>query len=103
MTNGGFIQFYWNGYDKYLPAIKKGLELIGDITLLDLVDKVENEFLANVEAFKEQWKLDDWEPLYDNLHKFDEYDTLFYEIHDRTMGLIEKYARENPTEFGVVK
>jgi len=103
VTNGGFIQFYWNGYDKYLPAIKEGLKLIGDNVLIDLIEKVENEFILNIKDFVKQRKLDDWEPLYDNLTKFEEYDTIYYEIHDNTMGLIEKYAREYPREFGVVQ
>jgi hypothetical protein len=103
VTNGGFIQFYWNGYDKYLPAIKEGLKLIGDTVMLELVDKAENEFLLNIKDFIKQRKLDDWEPLYDNLKKFDEYDTEYYDSHDKTMDLIEKYARENSHEFGVVQ
>jgi hypothetical protein len=40
--------------------------------------------------------------LYDNLKKFDEYDSTYYEIHDKTMTLFEKYARDHPNEFGVV-
>jgi hypothetical protein len=103
VTNGGFIQFYWNGYDRYLPAIKEGLKLIGDNAMLELVDKAENEFILNIKDFIKQRRLDDSEPLYNNLTKFDEYDTAYYEIHDRTIGLIEKYAREHPDDFGVVK
>jgi hypothetical protein len=103
VTNGGFIQFYWNGRDMYLPPIIEGLKLIGDKELLDLVDKADKEFEINKGKFEEQREKDDWEPLYDNLKKFDEYDSTYYEIHDKTMALIEKYAREHPYEFGVVK
>lgn len=103
VTNGGFIQFYWNGRDMYLPPIIEGLKLIGDKELLDLVDKVDKEFEVNKKKFEDQREKDDWEPLYDNLKKFDEYDSIYYEIHDKTMTLIEKYAREHPNEFGVVK
>lgn len=103
VTNGGFIQFYWNGRDMYLPPIIEGLKLIGDKELLDLVDKADKEFEINKKKFEDQREKDDWEPLYDNLNKFDEYDSIYYKIHDKTMTLIEKYAREHPNEFGVVK
>lgn len=99
VTNGGFIQFYWNGRDMYLPPIIEGLKLIGDKELLDLVDKVDKEFEVNKKKFEDQREKDDWEPLYDNLKKFDEYDSIYYEIHDKTMTLIEKYAREHQTNL----
>jgi hypothetical protein len=103
VTNGGFIQFYWNGRDMYLPPIIEGLKLIGDKELLDLVNKADKEFEINRDKFVRQREKDDWEPLYDNLKKFDEYDSIYYKIHDKTMALIEKYAREHPNEFGVVR
>jgi hypothetical protein len=102
VTNGGFIQFYWNGRDMYLPPIIEGLKLIGDKELLDLVNKADKEFEINKKKFEDQREKDDWEPLYDNLKKFDEYDSTYYEIHDKTMTLFEKYARDHPNEFGVV-
>ena len=39
VTNGGFIQFYWNDNRKYLPPIIDGLKLIGDTSMLDLVEQ----------------------------------------------------------------
>jgi len=30
VTNGGFLQFYSNGYRNYVPTINAGLKLIGD-------------------------------------------------------------------------
>jgi hypothetical protein len=99
VTNGGFIQFYWNGYAKYLSPITDGLRLIGDNDMLTLIDKADKEFKANIQQFIAQKKKDDWEPLYDNLKKFDEYDDVYYAIHDNMMALIEKYARAYPSEF----
>ena len=99
VTNGGFIQFYWNGYRKYLEPILEGLKLIGDTIMLDLVQKVDQEYLIHQNKFQEQQELDDLEPLYDQLPKFDEYDDVFYKHHDQTMALIEKYARTNTQEF----
>ena len=99
VTNGGFIQFYWNGYRKYIPPIMEGLKLIGDTSMLDLVIKADKEYLANKGKFASAEEKDDWEPLYDNLKKFEEYDSIYFKTHDKTMELIERYVRQNPDEF----
>jgi hypothetical protein len=33
VRNGGFPQFYLNGYGEYIPPIKEGLKLIGDTAM----------------------------------------------------------------------
>ncbi|PKP50743.1 MAG: hypothetical protein CVT94_00960 [Bacteroidetes bacterium HGW-Bacteroidetes-11] len=99
VTNGGFIQYYWNGYRDYIPTIKNGLKLIGDSSVIGLIDKADKEYLANKDKFVLQRKMDDWEPLYNDLKKFDEYDQIYYKIHDQTMELIEKYIRLHPNDF----
>ena len=99
VTNGGFIQFYWNGYRQYLPPILKGLELIGDTELIDLVKKTDKEYLANKDKFNSQREKNNWEPLYNDLKEFENFDNHYYKIHDKTMELIEKYARQNASEF----
>lgn len=103
VTNGGFIQFYWNDYRKYIPPILEGLKLIGDTSMLDLVNKADKEYLANKEKFDSEKRKGDWEPLYDNLKEFEAYDNIYYKTHDKTMELIEKYARQNPSEFVKLK
>ncbi len=99
VTNGGFIQFYWNEYRKYIPPIIDGLRLIGDTSMLDLVSKADKEYLANLEKFSLHKQKGDWGPLYENLKSFEEFDSVYYATHDNTMALIEKYARQNPTDF----
>lgn len=99
VTNGGFIQFYWNDNRKYLPPIIEGFKLIGDSSMLDLVNKADGEYLKHKEQFILQRQKDDWQPLYDNLKKFEDYDSTYYLTHDKTMELIEKYARQHPDEF----
>ena len=99
VTNGGFIQFYWNDYHKYLPPIIDGLKLIGDTSMLVLVEKVDKEYLANEDKFSLQKKRNDIEPLYESLKHFDEFDNTYYKSRDNTMLLIEKYARRHSTEF----
>ena len=71
VTNGGFIQFYWNGYRMYLPAIIKGLKLIEDNELLNLIELVDKEYLVNKEKFELQKEKNESEPLYNQLIKFD--------------------------------
>ena len=99
VTNGGFIQFYWNDNRKYLPPIIDGLKLIGDTSMLDLVDKADEEYLKHKEQFIMQRQKDDWQPFYDSLKNFNEYDSIYYPTHDRMMELIESYARQHSEEF----
>lgn len=99
VTNGGFIQFYWNDYRLYIPAIKEGLKLIGDEELLSLINEVDKYYVLNKNLFDKNKELEDWEPLYENLIEFDQYDDMYYKIHDNTMNLLEKYIRTNPSEF----
>jgi hypothetical protein len=103
VTNGGFIQFYWNDNRKYLPPIIDGLKLIDDTSMLDLVDKADTEYLKHKEQFNLQRQKDDWQPLYNSLKKFDEYDSIYYSTHDRMMELIERYARQHSEEFVKLK
>lgn len=103
VTNGGFIQFYWNDYRGYLPAIKEGLKLIGDIELVDLIEKADKEFVQNEALFIEQQGKDGWEILYENLTQFDEFDDIYYSINENTMQLIESYARLHPDDFAELK
>ena len=70
VTNGGFIQFYWNYYRRYLPPIIEGLKLIGDENLLELVVRADKKYLENKDKFDFQRIEDDWGPLYDKLKDF---------------------------------
>jgi hypothetical protein len=71
--------------------------------MIDLVNKADKEYLVHKEKFTSEKQKDDWEPLYDNLKKFEEYDSMYYKMHDKTMELIEKYARQNPNDFVKLK
>ena len=99
VTNGGFIQFYWNGYRKYLPPIRDGLKLVGDTSMVKLVEEADKEFLSNKEKFDLQREKDDWGPLYEHLKKFDDFDSIFYRIQNKPMELLEVYMRKHPEEF----
>ena len=99
VTNGGFIQFYWNGYREYLATIIDGLTLIGDVEMLHLLDKADKEYIKRQKDFVLHQSKKDWSPLYEKLKNFDRYDQTYYNIHDNTMALIESYARKNQKDF----
>ena len=104
VTNGGFIQFYLNRYGKYIPALIDGLTLIGDYEMVGLVKKTETSYLKNKSRFDEQSERigEGWENLYEDLKEFDALDDEYYKTHERTMALLETYARENVADFGVL-
>lgn len=99
VTNGGFIQYYWNGYEKYVPDLKAGLKLVGDTTILSLLVKADSSYKTNKDKFDEQIMKDDWEPLYESLKEFDLLDSIYYEKQQDAMILFEKYIRKHPNQF----
>ncbi len=99
VTNGGFIQFYWNENRKYVPPIIDGLKLIQDTSMLELVKLADKEYQINESRFILQKQKDNWEPLYEEIKKFDELDSMYFSTHKKTMELIEKYVRLNPEAF----
>jgi len=97
VTNGGFIQFYVNGYGSYVPAIIRGLEHIGDQEVADLAKKAHQIYLANQKLFKKDYD----ERLYDRLDELSSLDSDYYDLNEQTMAGIERYAKQNPQEFCV--
>lgn len=99
VRNGGFPQFYLNGYGEYIPAIKIGLQLIGDTGMHALVMRADNEYKTHqkvIDSFKQR---DDWGPLYEPPYKFETYDRMYYLANENMMKLIEAYARQHPYDF----
>jgi hypothetical protein len=103
VTNGGFIQFYLNGYGKYIPAIIEGLTLIGDNEMLELVKKADELYVKHQKQIDKQSGKGDWGNLYNDLTEFNQFDDKYYKIHDKTMTLIETYAKQHKDEFGTLK
>ncbi|MDB5286118.1 MAG: hypothetical protein JWR05_1067 [Mucilaginibacter sp.] len=99
VTNGGFIQFYWNGFGYYLSTIREGLKLVGDSELIKLIDLADNYYLLNQVQFETLRAHDDYPSVYKSLNGFQTYDDAYYKIRDNTMQLIEAYARKYPEEF----
>jgi antitoxin component YwqK of YwqJK toxin-antitoxin module len=102
VTNGGFVQFYYNGYDIYVPAIIEGLEYIGDKKMASLVKSAHKIYLDNKEMIEDAREKDLFgSDLYDRLDKLGKLDEKYYSMNGQTMACIETYARRNPYEFCV--
>ncbi|MEQ8471386.1 MAG: DUF4375 domain-containing protein [Marinoscillum sp.] len=102
VTNGGFVQFYFNDYEIYVPAIIKGLEAIGDQEMADLVKSAHKIYLSNKKIMDKAKKRDLFDSaLYERLEQLGELDEEYYSLHENTMAILEKYARKHPNEFCV--
>ncbi|MBK7427513.1 MAG: DUF4375 domain-containing protein [Saprospiraceae bacterium] len=96
VTNGGFAQFYSNGYGHYIPAIINGLEYVGDTAMANLVKKAEKVYQKNKKY------IDGNEFGFDSDDKIDEisfFDDQYFDMNHQTMSLIETYIRRNPNEI----
>ncbi len=101
VTNGGFTQFYYNGYGKYVPTIIKGLKHIGDNKMAGLVNRSYDIYLKENKKIKDARKggLQEFSNLYKEIEDFDELDDEYYDLNEKTMKIIENYIRKNPNEI----
>lgn len=101
VTNGGFTQFYYNGYGKYIPTIIKSLKYIGDDKMAELVNRSYELYLKENKKIKDAKKggLEAFSNLYKEIKDFEELDDEYYNLNEQTMKNIEKYIRKNPSEF----
>lgn len=103
VTNGGFTQFYYNDYGKYVPTIIKGLKHIGDIKMAELVNRSYELYLKENKKIKDarQGGLEAFSNLYKEIKDFDNLDDEYYNLNDQTMKNIENFFRNNPNEICV--
>lgn len=101
VTNGGFTQFYYNGYGKYVPTIIIGLKHIGDNKMAGLVNRSYDIYLKENKKIKDARKggLQEFSNLYKEIEDFDELDDEYYDLNEKTMKTIENYIRKNPNEI----
>lgn len=100
VTNGGFVQFYYNGYGPYVSSIIKGLEHIGDFEMAKLIKKADKIYQKNKHLMDKAQESDLFgSDLYDRLDKMSVLDDNYYELNEKTMSLIEIYIREHPNEI----
>lgn len=100
VTNGGFDQFYSNGFGHYVPAIINGLEYVGDTTMANLVRKAEKVYQKNKKYIDSD---DDYDgsgfDYYDTFDEMSSLDDQYFDMNDQTMSLIETYIRRHPNEI----
>ncbi len=101
VTNGGFIQFYYNGYGKYMLTAIDGIRHIGDPEMADLMARAHKIYLKEKALIDEKKTLNEFSDLYDQLENLSELDNLYYEINAKTVKNLESYARQHPDEFCV--
>lgn len=99
VTNGGFIQFYWNELAYLLPTIKEGLKLINDTDLLHLLELADGYYKSVKIQFDELRSTNNYAAIGETFELFEMYDDQYYRIHDDTMELLEKYIKSYPDNF----
>jgi len=101
VTNGGFTQFYFNDYGKYIPTIIKSLKYIGDDKMAELVNRSYEIYLKENRKIKDArlGGLEGFSNLYKEIQDFDYLDSEYYNLNDQTMKIIENYIRKNPNEI----
>jgi antitoxin component YwqK of YwqJK toxin-antitoxin module len=100
VTNGGFAQFYSNGYGHYVPAIINGLEHVGDTAMAKLVKQAEKIYQKNKKYIDGNAENDAFG--FDSDDKIDEisfFNEQYFDMNHQTMALIETYFRRNPNEI----
>ncbi|MBX7155868.1 MAG: DUF4375 domain-containing protein [Candidatus Kapaibacterium sp.] len=100
VTNGGFVQFYFNDYGRYVPTIIKSLQHIGDKKMANLIQRADNIYQKNkkhIDAAREKDLFDS--DLYNRLEELSELDREYYIFKNKTMARLEEYIRKNPNEF----
>ncbi len=103
VKHGGFIKFYWNGYEGYIPPLKDGLELVGDKEMLALVLEADNYYKKNKEAFENADDVEAFNALYDQCPAFKKLSEKYMQLRDKSITHIEKYAKGNSDQFVVLK
>lgn len=98
VTNGGFVQFFWNGNAEYVPALIRGLELIGDRSMKKLVQEAYREYQQQQVSFTQYNHLYE-SPLYEELDNLNQLDFEYFRLHKKTIDKLEKYIKRNPEEF----
>lgn len=104
VDNGGFVQFYLNQYDRYVPAIFDALNLIGDTKKITLLKMAENEYNKNITLFEIYKHKSDLSGLYEKMKEMEKLDNDFYKDDNfETHKLFEKYIRANVNEIVKLK
>jgi Domain of unknown function (DUF4375) len=104
VRNGGLLQYYFNGYNKNLPLLRQGLQMLNDRALLLLLAKADLEYENNIQLFNNEETANDFSALAEKLPVLrraltDEY----YKIVENSIGLIVQGIKKNPGAAIILK
>lgn len=91
----GFVNFYWN-YKSYYQETIKGLKLINDTAMINVVEGVNKVYLSNYKKNNRKLNNGGWRYVQ---KRFKKYDKAFLDRHEETMKLLEAYVRRYPDDF----
>jgi antitoxin component YwqK of YwqJK toxin-antitoxin module len=100
VTNGGFVQFYYNGYGPYVHTIIKALEHIGDLEMAALIQHADNIYQNSKDLIDVDWDEDLFgSDIYEKLQELSALEDKYYKLNKKTISNIENYIRKHPDEF----
>jgi hypothetical protein len=103
VSNGGFTQYFWNDYEKYLPATIDGLKNIGDTNMANLLTAVQTDFLENKRLFIRNKKDNAFAETYEKLAWQEKFDNPYRAIRENTFKQLEQYIRKHPKQFAEIE
>ena len=103
VPNGGFVQYYWNGYDRYLPATMQGMKEIGDSAMLQLLEDVDKEYSRKRNTFEHNKLINEFSETYEELGWYNSFDKRFFFLREQSLRKLESYIRKNPDQFAAVQ
>lgn len=99
VTNGGFSQFIYNGYDKYFPAILKGLKLLPNKEYYNLVEKVYLYYIQEGLENLDRNKIDYFKNKFYENDFLSKADNLYFKLNNQLYVDFEVFIRKNQTKF----
>lgn len=101
VDHGGFVQFYWNGYEGYIPPLREGLSLIQDKKMLILIDEVDTYYQEHKEQFEKAEDVEAFNALYDQCPAFKKMTENYKTLRESSVQKLEQYVKNHPEEFVV--
>jgi hypothetical protein len=101
VDHGGFVQFYWNGFEGYIPPLREGLSLIKDKKMLKLIEEVDTYYQKNKQKFEKAEDVEAFNALYDDCPAFKKMTENYKELREVSVKKLEQYVKNHPDEFVV--
>jgi len=102
VTKGGFVQFYYNKMERYIPAVLKGLDFVGATEMAALIRKAQEAFKESktkIETARNKTLFN--KDLYQQLKALTSLDAEYNTLVKQTMAEMEAFIRQHPNDFCV--